>query len=529
MIIKNLNSKPLTKGGKMRIVISAKLLGGVADGDNLTGSCTLITIGRGKNLTRFLIDAGLVQCEFKKSIEKNRAILKQIDPSKIDYIIATHSHIDHIGSIPLLVKEGFRGKIICTKPTKRLMHVMLTDSAKIQASETKFLKIREHKIKKRNQAKYGRKNAKNQQVEKMIGIKTLYDFEDVERACELVKNGGFEYEKWIKLSTGVNLKFYPSGHVLGGAICVVRVMLPKTTKHIYLGFSGDLGREDGTILPSPVIVKEPIKHWFIESTYGDKVHPKRDEEMNRLLDLVVEAKEKKQKIIIPSFALERTQEIIYLLSCHMHMDIIPKIPIYLDSPMALEITRVYAEHWNSKMFKDQNILQFNAFSIEGDNKNPYLRIVTDSLSSAALSKQDGPYIVIAGSGMCDAGRIRNHLREGLGNKNTTVCLIGYMSKESLGRKLREGCPMVKMNGEEITVRSKIVFFDSFSAHADSPFLVSYTNKVVAKNCHNANVFIVHGDKEGGAGLKLKLMETSISHNCGENIIIPSINQTIKIL
>lgn len=514
----------------MKISISTKFLGGVADGDNLTGSCTLITIRRGKNLTKFLIDAGLVQCEFKNSVERNQAILTQLDPLSIDFIITTHSHIDHIGRIPLLVKEGFCGRIICTKPTKRLMRVMLTDTAKIQASENKFLKTREKKREKRCREKHHRRNYKQKREEKIIGNKPLYGLEDVERTCELIKNGGFEYEKWIKLSTGISLKFYPSGHVLGGAICVVKIMRPKTTKHLYLGFSGDLGREDGIILPAPVVVKEPIKNWFIESTYGGKIHPERDEEINKLLDLVVEAKERKQKIIIPSFALERTQEIIYLLSCYMHRNIIPKIPIYLDSPMALEITRVYADHWNSKMFKDQSILQFNAFDAESANKNPYLMIVDNSLASASLSKEDGPYIVIAGSGMCDAGRVRNHLREGLGNKNTIVCLIGYMSRESLGRKLQEGFPIVNMNEEEIIIKAKIVSFGSFSAHADSNFLLSYTKKAMTKDSHaDTSVFIVHGEDKGSASLKLQFIKTSISRNNGENILIPNLNQTIKIL
>jgi metallo-beta-lactamase family protein len=506
----------------MRIQVSYKFLGGLADGDNLTGSCTLVRIIRGKKEVLFLVDAGLLQCDFRKSIEKNRKILDQLDMSKVDFIILTHSHIDHVGRLPLLVKAGFRGRIICTQPTADLLRVMLEDSAKIQASEAKYLKAKEGKQERKNGHK--QKDSSGRKKSKACEIKPLYSLEDVEEALAYVKNGGFEYKKPIKLMTGVSLKFYASGHVLGGAVCVIQIMRPKSTKHFVLGFSGDLGREDGIILPPPDKIPEAINFWMIESTYGGKVHPGREEEIERLLALTTEAVEQKKRVIIPSFSLERTQEIIYLLSYYMQIGRIPPIPIHLDSPMALRISEVYAANWNSPMFKDQDKLRFNPFSIG----NPYLNIVGDQVASGELSKSPGPYIVIAGAGMCDAGRVRNHLRENLGSDKTIVCLVGYMAKDSLGRKMQEGLPIVKMNGVEILVKAKIVSFSSFSAHADSTHLVSYTKSALTTDPYAPKkVFIVHGEEASGLALKEKLVGALPTGDWMKNIIIPSVNETVQ--
>jgi len=513
----------------MKISIDVKFLGGVADNENLTGSCTLVTIRRGKSATRLLIDAGLLQCDFANLVEKNQALINQLDPTSLNYIILTHSHVDHVGRLPFLVKKGFNGQVICTESTNDLLKIILPDTAKIQASEARYLRSRAAKKARQAKEKYGKKNGKYYKKIKKSVNDPLFSIEDVERTYELIKIGGFPYFKQIKLSTGIHVKFYPSGHVLGGAICVIQIMRPGSGKHINMGFSGDLGRQDGIILPSPEIVQEPINYWFIESTYGGKKHPERNKEIDKLLGIITRAAKKKQKIIIPSFALERTQEIVYLLSYYMHIKEIPAIPIYLDSPMASNITRIYGANWLRGMFKDQAILPFNPF-IPSRHQNPYFKIITQQDDSANLSREAGPYIVIAGSGMCNAGRVRNHLRAGLGNSNTVVCLIGYMAKGTLGRKLQEGLPIIKMNDEDIFVKSEIIVFESFSAHADSPFLVHYTNEVMTKNSHaDTKIFIIHGEEKSGTLLKLQLANTGVSQNQGENIIIPRLNQTIKIL
>lgn len=500
----------------MRIKIEVKFLGGLADGENLTGSCYLMKIRRGKKLIKIMVDFGLKEGDFKNQIERNMAVLKQVDVKTINYVILTHSHIDHVGRLPLLVKNGFHGKIICTKATSELLPVMLTDSAKIQKNEARYLKQRKAKLCKKRFAKKVKKNPK-------MPVAILYNMADVETTCELIKNDGYDYKRWIKLDTGIKIKFYPSGHVLGGAICVLEIMRPKTTQHIYIGFSGDLGRRDGIILPPPKVPKERINYWLIESTYGGKKHPERQEEIDQLLNLVAEAVQEKKKIIIPSFALERTQEIIYLLSYFMSIGKIPRIPIYLDSPMATSITKVYAHNWKSNMFKDQNLLNFNPFKF---SENHYLKIVDRDYTST-LSKSPGPYIVIAGSGMCDNGKVREYLRENLGNKKTIVCLVGYMAENSLGRKLKDGCTLIKMNGQEIYIKAKIVAFDSLSAHADGCYLEDFTKQAVTKDPNaKKSIFIVHGDDPGGIMLKNGLYR-KLPKKWGKDIVIPELNQTFE--
>lgn len=492
----------------------------------------LVTIKRGKRILRFLIDAGLLQSDFRNTVKVNRKILEQLNPACVDFIILTHSHIDHVGRLPLMVKEGFKGRIICTKATKDLLKVMLSDSAKIQLQEASYLQRRAQKKKEtgNNRSKkskdYPKCDKEKKSPEKRLAIENqpLYTMTDVENCDQFVKNGGYDYfdpekpETVIKLDTGISLRFHPSGHVLGGAICVVSIKKPGTEKEIRIGFSGDLGRKDGIILPPPEILKDPVNYWIIESTYGGKVHPERDKEINKLLGLVREAVREKKKIIIPSFALERTQEIIYLLTFYMQTEKIPMIPIYLDSPMAELITNVYARNWETGLFKDQKKLKSNPFILR---QNPYLEVTSNLKESANLSKDPGPFIVIAGAGMCDAGRVRNYLRQELGSDKAIVCLIGYMAENSLGRKLKDGYPIVRMNEEEIVVRAKIVSFESFSAHADSPFLAEFTESSVL-NSNHSRIFIVHGSDKSGIDLKYELVR-----NQGfipEQIAVPLLNE-----
>jgi len=519
----------------MTLKINVKYLGGIADGINLTGSCIFVEIIRGKKVSKILIDVGLLQCDFKNSIKRNKQILKHICPSKIDYIITTHSHIDHSGRIPFMAKNGFKGKIFVTKSSNSLLKVMLPDSANIQESEAEYLNRKKRKANTGNNTrkhKQKREKDKNKErrrkgIKHSTGIEPLYTMTDVKKSYGLIKNSGFNYNEWIKINLGISLKFYPSGHVLGGAICVLRIMKQKSKKNVFLGFSGDLGREDGIILPPPETINEPIDYWFIESTYGDKIHPQRDAEIIKLNKLVNEVGLEKKIMIIPSFALERVQEIIYLLSYHMHAKNIATVPIYLDSPLAHQITKIFSKYWHTKMFKDQDMLPFNPFEV---SKNPYLKVTVSQEESTKLTKLHAPFIVIAGSGMCDAGRVRNHLRQNLKSNKTVICLIGFMSDNSLGKKLKDGYPLVKMNGKEITVNAKIVFFESFSAHADSSFLTSYTQTVMNKpGIYEQKIFIGHGSVIGGLSLKKKLIETLPGSTWKKRIIIPKLNQKIVLI
>jgi len=511
--------------------VKIKFLGGVAD--SLTGSCTLLIVSDGKKTSRILIDCGLIQGGFKDSVLNNKEILKQVKPSEIDFIILTHSHVDHIGRLPLFTKNGFKGRIICTHCTNDLLMPMIDDSVKIQLAEATYLNKKLLKAEKNEELKKGKNRdattlgkydkfkKKECEHRNRISYEPLYNGDDANLVFGLIKNGGYDYHKWIRLTHLTSLKLYPSGHVMGGAIIVLKIK--SKHKDVHFCFTGDLGRKDGIILPPPEVVQEPIDYLILESTYGGRTHPKRDQEIEKLLDLVRGSDSKNKRIIIPSFALERSQEIIYLLSYYMDQGLIPEMPIFLDSPLSSIITAAFAEAWSDGMFSDQDKLNFNPFS---PASNKFFNIVSEQKLSDSLIASANNYIVVAGSGMCDAGRVRAHLRANLGKADTTVCLVGYMSENSLGRKLKDGLEMVKMNGEEIDVKAKIVSFDSFSAHADGPFLVEYAKSVLANNQDRPQtIFLNHGEGKSANDLRRDL---KVNLSSSVEVIIPELNEEIII-
>lgn len=524
--------------------ISFTFLGGLADRKNLTGSAILITVRQSKRIYRILIDAGLIQCESKKFFQQNRKILEEIDPKKIDYIILTHAHTDHVGRVPFLVHHGFEGRIITTEPTARMLKTMWKDSAKIQSILSRSLSARVPKIKqnqKRDRQRsqmargnYDKKKEKRKQerIQEKNDYSPLYGLEDVPKSEELIKNDGYGYEEWYRLTRNISFKFYSSGHVLGGAVCLVKIKRSKK-EDLTLGFSGDLGRSDGIILPPPKVPHEKIDYWFVESTYGDRVHPEREHEIQRLLSLVRQAEVNNQRIIIPSFALERTQEIIYLLSYYMQVKEIPMVPIYLDSPMAKDLTTVFSEYWDDEdMFSDKAQSYFNPFN---PDKNIYLNIITEHQESNHFCETyNRAAIIIAGSGMCEAGRIRNYLKKDLSNPNATVCLVGYMSEGTLGRKLKDGTPIVKMNDKEVLVKAKVENFDSFSAHADQEFLVQYTKEIVDRYHENGTdemkqtIFLMHGEDQSANVLRNELFRAFPRKGITDCIQIPSQNKVFVV-
>ena len=486
------------------------VLGGPADRNNPTGSCLLLEIRIGKFETRGLIDVGMWQ---GKDASKRNALLPP-HPERLDFIVLTHPHTDHAGRLPFAVKNGFCGRVFCTKPTAALLPPMLLDSAKIVQMEARNRK------RKASRAIPTKRKQRKKRARQFKPPEFVFSDKDVEQSLALIKCEGYDYYDWIHLGKRLYLKFYPSGHVLGGGICVLRIDRNSSPENsIYIGFSGDLGREDGIILPSPVKVKEKLDWWMTESTYGGMKHPPRDKEISKLIGLLYRAQENGGKILIPSFSLERTQELMYILSCYMREGKAPPLTIYLDSPLAEKITRVFAAHWDDALlFKGQEELDFNPFDRQ---ENPYLKVVEDMHASIRLMETSGSCIIIAGAGMCDAGRIRDHLKKALPDKKNTICLVGHMVEGTLGRKLSEMQNPVHMNGYEISVRADIVQFQSFSAHGDKGVLVGYPKRIVIKK----GVFILHGDRERSHQLQQDLRK-KLSRDV--TVYIPALNEAISL-
>lgn len=479
------------------------------------------------------IDYGLWQGNKREFVERNKEI--PFSPNTIDALILTHAHVDHSGGIPILYNNGMgaeegKGKIFCTEQTMKIAPIMILDTAKI--SERDFIrKPKKHLtdsktiFKIRRFKKNGVGNAKTIERLDLGWAIEPYSEKDAIKSLNLFNGGSRGYHYWFKVAKGVRAKFYNSGHVLGGAICVLEVGNELNGKKIIrIGFSGDLGRNNGIILPSPEIIKEPLDYWVTESTYGGISHPQRDGDFNVLRRLIEECYRREGKVFIPSFSLERSQEIILILSRMMFAREIPRMNIHLDSPMAESILKIFAESWRKKSFVNQHRFNFNPF-ISSENK--FLKIVSDYEASEALTRKRGPHIVVAGSGMGDAGRIRSHYKKGIHQEKNIILLVGYMATGTLNRNIADGHRIVGIDNKDYRVGCLVHKFGSFSAHADREELLEYTEKIVSNSVGIKKIFISHGGEKNGYELKLALSEKLAQKFGGDwdrKIIIPRIQE-----
>ena len=473
------------------------------------------------------IDYGLWQGNKREFIERNREV--PFFPKTIDALILTHAHVDHSGGIPILYNNGMgaeegKGKIFCTEQTMKIAPIMILDTAKI--SERDFIrKPKKHLTDSRTISKIRRLRKNGVGSAKTIERLDLgwaiepYSEEDAIKSLKLFDGGIRDYHNWFKIAKGIKAKFYNSGHVLGGAICVLEIGNELNGKKITrIGFSGDLGRNDGIILPPPEIIEEPLDYWVTESTYGGISHPPRDEDLDILKRLVRECHERGGKVFIPSFSLERAQEVILILSGMMFAREIPKMNIYLDSPMAESILKIFAASWRKKSFVNQHRFNFNPFT-----ENKFLKIVSGYEASEALSRKKGPHIIVAGSGMGDAGRIRSHYKKGINQKKNLILLVGYMAAGTLNRNIADGHRIVGIDKKDYKVSCFVHKFGSFSAHADREELLEYTERVVSRSPGIKKIFISHGGEKNGYDFKFVLAE-NLSNKFGgdwdKKIIIP---------
>lgn len=428
---------------------------------NVTGSKHLVQT-ENYNL---LLDCGLYQGKRQDSNLQNSSL--PFVASKIDAVILSHAHLDHCGTLPILVKNGFLSKIYCTKATAEIAKLILEDSASIQEQD----------------AIYYNKHLQPGQKE----ITPIYTKDDVEKTVNCFECVEYfsQSGQWTQLSSNIRFKLYDAGHVLGSAIILLEVTENGVAKNLV--FSGDLGRENMPILNSPEKIAENVNSLILECTYGDRNHKPISNLQGQLKDIIKQAVSKNGKIIIPAFSLERTQELIYTLHNLINKKIIPEINIYIDSPLADKITNVFA---NSKQYFDSDF-----WKDFGDKKrSPFFAkniIYTKSIQeSKAINDIKDSVIIIAGSGMAEGGRILHHLKKNIQNENNTILIVGYQAENTLGRKIQDKVTPVRIFGQFYDVLAKVVTLDELSAHADQTDLLNFVEN--AKGL--TNLFLVHSEK-----------------------------------
>ena len=425
----------------------------------VTGSCHCLEVG-GKKI---LIDCGLQQ---GRDEHDDNAL--DFSPSYIDYVLVTHAHIDHSGRIPLLVKEGFSGRILTTGLTAQLMSVMLRDSAHIQESDAQW------------------QNQKGQRAGRET-VEPLYTLADAEAAIGMLET--VEYGWLFDLCEGVQVRFNDAGHLLGSSSIEVWATENGVTKKLV--FSGDLGNVDQPIIRDPSFL-EQADYVVMESTYGDRNHEPPESYTQALAQLIDEVFSKGGNIIIPSFAVGRTQELLYFLREIKNEGLVKSVPnftVCVDSPLAAEATKIYAGNLHG--YLDEEAI---AVLQGGDDlfTFPGLTLTQSTEESKALNMDKTPKLIISASGMCDAGRIRHHLKHNLWRPECAVVFVGYQGEGTLGRRLLNGAKSVKLFGEEIAVRARIVNFKGLSSHADRDHLLDWVEHFSPRP---EQVFVVHGDCE----------------------------------
>lgn len=454
---------------------SIQFLGGVKE---VTGSMHLLEI-EGK---KFLIDCGFFQGRREESKKRNENF--PFDPKSIDTLILSHAHIDHCGNIPNLVKKGFKGNIYSTIATRNLCALMLKDSAHIQEQDAEYINKKHH-------------------LEYMLPVKPLYNIWDVGESMKLFI--GIPYGHSMQLSENLTLTFFDAGHILGSALTVLDIKYKG--KNTRLGYIVDLGRKGLPILSDPVVVRG-LDIVMIESTYGNRLHDKIEEGENELRDIVNRTSGRGGKVLIPAFALERTQEVLYFLHRLIGKKQIPSLPVYVDSPLsvnATEVFRLHAEYFD-KETQEMLAKGGDPFSFEGLY---YIRRIEDS---KAIQSDRQPMIIISASGMCETGRILHHLKNNIEDPRSSIVIISFMAQNTLGRKILEHQPQVRIFGKEYELRAEIATLNSFSAHADQKELLEYALNVMEKD---PQFFVVHGEETQSQALVNKMKELGI-----QKVLIP---------
>lgn len=445
----------------------------------VTGSNFLVE-GAGK---KFLVDCGMYQGKAEDEFQNEEPFNFNIE--EIDFVLLTHAHIDHSGRIPKLYKEGYRNPVITTKATCDLCSIMLPDSGHIQEMESEW------------------KNKKRKRKGLEI-IEPMYNAEIAEQSLEIFRP--VEYDELIEIDENIHVRFNDAGHMLGSS--VIEVWIKEAGVENKIVFTGDLGNNDIPLLDSPTMI-EDTDFLVMESTYGGRLHIRNDEKAEEFLDIVYDTITKGGTVVIPSFAVGRTQEILYELN-HLKdvehseefmqkYNVLMNTPVYVDSPLAISATEIFEENMNLFDEETQELIK------QGDNplEFPGLKFTRTADESKALNELNEPCIIISASGMCEVGRIKHHLKHNIWNPNSTILFVGYQAPGTLGRKIVDGEKMVKIFGEEIAVHARIEYIEGYSGHADQELLMNFIYSFLKKPKH---IFLVHGEPEGQQILKQKILE-----------------------
>ena len=446
----------------------------------VTGSNFLVE-GAGK---KFLVDCGLYQGGAKDEIKNEEPF--PYDINEIDFMLLTHAHIDHSGRIPKLYKEGYRNPIYATNATCDLCAIMLPDSGHIQETETEW--------KNRKRIRRGE--------EELVPI---YDAETAAKSLELFK--GEPYNQIIELDDDIHVRFNDAGHMLGSS--TIEIWIRENGENKKIVFSGDLGNNDIPLLAEPTMIQD-ADFLVMESTYGNRLHIKNESKAETFINIVTDTIKNGGTVVIPSFAVGRTQEILYELNKIKDSEddspeferkyrLLMNTPVYVDSPLAISATEVFKENMDLFDKETQELIK------RGDNplEFPGLKFTQTVKESKALNESDESAIIISASGMCEVGRIKHHLKHNIWNPKNTILFVGYQAPGTLGRKIVDGAKTVKIFGEEVAVNARVEYIEGYSGHADQAGLLHFVDSFVKKPNH---IFLVHGEEESQKVLRDKINE-----------------------
>ncbi len=454
----------------------------------VTGSQHLLEI----NGHRLLLDCGLFQGRRKEANRRNRNF--NYDPAKLDAVILSHAHIDHSGNLPHLVKHGYTGPIYATHATADLADVMLRDSGHIHESDVKYINKRRLK-----------------RGEPLL--EPLYTEDDAASVKQYFHT--LHYKEHFNPIPGVEAHLVDAGHILGSAAVVLDI--EEAGRKFRLWFSGDIGRCNLPLIPDPVMPSE-VDYLLMESTYGDKPHAEHTYAYNELRDVVAETLERDGKVIVPAFAVGRTQELVYCLHQMMDKGEVPQAPVFVDSPLAVNVTDVFRKHADSFDEETQAFIRSDKHKAAlGFDLLTYTRSVEES---KALNLRRDPMVIISASGMAETGRILHHLRHNVEDPRNTVLIVSWQAPHTLGRRLAEGVKQIKVYGEVYELKAQVAKIRGFSAHAGQSFLVEYALRVKDRA---KQIFLVHGEPRGADGLKAKLAEHGMT-----NLQFPELHSTVEI-